>query len=68
MSKKVQEVAVQIAMELIAAVQLGVAVSSTDLQAAVAATDKSADYTQAQLEQHVRKEIKRNWRPGISKR
>lgn len=67
MSKKVQEVAVQIAAELIAAAQFGVAVASTDLQAAIAATDKSADYTQAQLEQHVRKEIERKWQPGISK-
>lgn len=68
MSKKVQEIAAQIAAELIAVTQLGVAVATTDIRAAVAAIDKSADYTQSQLEKHVKTEIKKRWNPGISGR
>lgn len=67
MSKKITEVASELAAGLISAVSFGQAVATADIQAAVRNLNSAGDsYPQSQLERHVAENIRQRYDPGVS--
>ncbi|MBN0974582.1 MULTISPECIES: hypothetical protein [unclassified Gordonia (in: high G+C Gram-positive bacteria)] len=67
MSKKLTEIATELAASLISAASLGQAVATADIQSAVRNLNSSGEsYPQSQLERHVAENIRKSYRPGIS--
>lgn len=67
MSKRITEVAADLATGLIAAASFGQAVATADIQAAVRNLNSAGDsYPQSQLERHVAENIRQRHNPGVS--
>lgn len=67
MSKRITEVAAELATALISAASFGQAVATADIQAAVRELNSAGDsYPQSQLERHVAENIRKTYTPGVS--